>query len=773
VPAIVLVASGFGAGVFAGLSVAPSAWPVWVCVALFAAAGWVRARAASVVGLACLAGGLWGSAVAARAGAECAARWRDGERVALLVEPWDLGEPGGRSRVRVRAPEPCRGILAAVWPRGVAPPRGAAAVTGTWYGGARRGPAWWPARPAAGGRLVVRGIRPVRIAPSPRVRLRLAAERRLVAMFGWPRFALVSALTLGSSDQLDPGMRRRFAGAGLAHILAISGLHVGILAAALVLALQLARVPPGRARLCAVPAVAAYVWLLGMPPPALRAVCLLTVWELARARQRPPVRSAVLSVTALVVALFDPFAVGEVGPCLSFAGAWGAAEGAKWLGALEWNQRWRESRPFKLAQVAAVSLGATLSTAPISAVAFGTVATAAVATNLVAIPVVGVLVPALALALAASPFAAPVAAVAAAGAGLLLDLLERIAATGSELPFALVSVADRVRVAVMLTALVWLWRRIALPKRRAPFRGIVAWRSATLGAALGTAVIWAPVVPRAGSGYRPGWLEIHFLQVGEGDAAVIRTPAGRWVLIDGGPRTPGRDAGASVVVPFLRRVGVRRLAVVIASHGDADHLGGLPAVLRAFPAELVLEPGEPLGSGLYRQWLAAVAGAGARWHRARAGETVALDGVVLRILHPDSAWFARGLPANESGVVLQVEFGRFRALFPGDAGIPMEAERLGAVGGVTLLKVSHHGSLSANGPTWIARLAPRVCVVSVGFNRYGHPASGVLHELARAGCTTYRTDEDGAVRIATDGRVALVTAGARQDSIPLTARGSP
>lgn len=772
-PAIVLVATGFGAGVFAGLSFAPSAWPVWVCVALLAAAAWAWARAASVVLLACLAGGLWGSAVAARAAAGCAVRWRDGERVTLLVEAWDLGEPGGRSRVRVRSPESCRGILAAVWPRGVEPPRGVAAVAGTWYRGAPRGPGWWPARPGAGGRLVVRRVRPMRVAPSPRVSLRLAAEQRLVAMFGLQRFALVSALTLGSSDQLEAGMRRRFAGAGLAHILAISGLHVAILAAALVLTLRLARVPPGRAQLCAVPAVAAYVWLLGMPPPALRAVCLLTVWELARVRQRPPVRSAVLSVTAVLVALFDPFAVGEVGPWLSFAGAWGAAEGARWLGALAWRERWRESRPYGLAQATAVSLGATLATAPLSALAFGTVATSAVATNLVAIPVVGVLVPALAVALVASPLAAPVAAVAAAGAGLLLDLLERIAAAGSELPFALVSVGDRMRVALMLTALVWLWRRIALPKRRAPYRGICAWRSATLGAALVTAVIWAPIIPRAGSGYRPGWLEIHFLQVGQGDAAVLRTPAGRWVLIDGGPRTPGRDAGVSVVVPFLRRVGVGRLAVVIASHGDADHLGGLPAVLRAFPAELVLEPGEPLGSGLYRQWLAAVAGTGARWHRARTGEVFALDGVVLRILHPDSAWFARGLPANESGVVVQVEFGLFRALFPGDAGLPMEAERSGEVGGVTLLKVAHHGSRSANGPTWIGRLAPRLCVVSVGLNRYGHPAAGVLHELARAGCTTYRTDEDGTVRVATDGRVVLAAARARQDSIPLTAGGSP
>ncbi len=568
-------------------------------------------------------------------------------------------------------------------------------------------------------------------------------------------------------------MRRRFAGAGLAHLLAISGLHVGILAAALVLALRLAAVPPARARLIGVPLVAVYVWVLGMPPPALRAVGLLAVWELARSRQRPPLRSAVLATTAVLVAAFDPFAIGEGGPWLSFAGAWGAAEGAKWVDSLDWTERWRASRVRGLAQSVSVSLGATLATAPISALAFGTVATAAVATNLVAIPVVAALVPALALALVSSPIAEPVAAVAAAGAGLLLDLLERIAATGTALPFAVVSVGDRVRVAASLVALVWLWRRIALPRRRAPYAGIIRWRAATLGTAVLAWVVWAPLVPRAASGYRPGWLEIDFLPVGQGDAAVVRTPAGRWLLVDGGPRTPGHDAGTSVVVPFLRRNGVGRLAVVVASHGDADHLGGLPAVLRAFRADLVLEPGQPRGSGLYRQWLAEVQRSGARWHRARAGETIALDGMTLRVLHPDSAWLARGFPANENSVVLQVEYGAFRALLPGDAGFPVEAERAGAVGAVTLLKVAHHGSRLANGPTWIARLAPRLCVVSVGPNRYGHPAPGVLNELARVGCTTYRTDVEGPVRIATDGRVALIATAARQDSIPLTGRGPP
>jgi competence protein ComEC len=321
-------------------------------------------------------------------------------------------------------------------------------------------------------------------------------------------------------------------------------------------------------------------------------------------------------------------------------------------------------------------------------------------------------------------------------------------------------VGDRVRVAVSLVALVWLWRRVSLPRRRAPYAGIARWRAATLGTALVAGFVWAPLIPREGSGYRPGWLEIHFLAVGQGDAAVLRTPAGRWIVVDGGPRTPGHDAGTSVVVPFLRRNGVGRLGVVVASHGDADHLGGLPAVLRAFRAELALEPGQPRAGGLYRQWLVEVQRAGARWHRARAGETITLDGITLRVLHPDSAWLARGFPANENSVVLQV-----------DAGFPVEAERAGAVGAVTLLKVAHHGSRLANGPTWIARLAPRLCVVSVGRNRYGHPAPVVLAELTRVGCTIYRTDVEGPVRIATDGRVALIATAARQDSIPLTGRG--
>jgi competence protein ComEC len=250
-------------------------------------------------------------------------------------------------------------------------------------------------------------------------------------------------------------------------------------------------------------------------------------------------------------------------------------------------------------------------------------------------------------------------------------------------------------------------------------------------------------------------LTVHFLDVGQGDAAALRTPHGRWIVIDGGPRIPGDDAGRRVVVPFLRRHGVERLAVAVATHGDADHLGGLPAVVDAFDPEVVLEPGEPLGRPLYLEFLATVEASGARWHPARAGDRIELDGVVLEVLSPDSLWLRLPLDVNEHGVVLRVSYGAEVLLFQADAGLPVEARLAGRVGRVELLKVGHHGSRTATSDAWLDELAPREAVISVGRrNRYGHPTPEVLGRLARHGIAVLRTDERGTITFSTDGHGA-------------------
>src|SRR6266516_2958429 len=332
----------------------------------------------------------------------------------------------------------------------------------------------------------------------------------------------------------------------------------------------------------------------------------------------------------------------------------------------------------------------------------------------------------------------------AAGAGLGLALLDLVARGAALVPGGHVVMVAGWRAALVWAAVAvaawWLWNS---PRR--PW--LIAARVAFVSTVFVTTT-FRDVISLDDC----RCLTVHFLDVGQGDAAALRTPNGRWIVIDGGPRTPERDAGRRVVVPFLRGQGVGRVAVLVATHGDADHLGGLPAVVEAFDPELVLEPGEPLGRPLYLEFLAGVEASGARWHPARAGDRVEVDGVVLEVLSPDSLWLRLPLDVNEHGVVLRVRYGTVRLLFQADAGLPVESRLVGTVGRVDLLKVGHHGSRSATSDEWLDELEPRTAVISVGrHNNYGHPAPDVLARLARHGVTVFRTDQSGTITFSTDG----------------------
>jgi competence protein ComEC len=295
----------------------------------------------------------------------------------------------------------------------------------------------------------------------------------------------------------------------------------------------------------------------------------------------------------------------------------------------------------------------------------------------------------------------------------------------------------------VLIAAWWLWHT---PRRR----WVVTARIAFVAAL----VSWGSLFFRAPRD-RDGVLTVHFLDVGQGDAAVLRTPAGHWALIDGGPRTAQGDAGRRVVLPFLRRLGASALALVVMTHGHEDHLGGLPAVIEALPPKVVLEPGEPVSRPSYLEFLADVERSGATWHPARTGDRVELDGVTFQVLSPDRAWVAQQEDMNEESVVLLVTYGATRLLFMGDAGVPVEGKLAGRVGRVDVLKVGHHGSLSATSDAWLTELSPSRAVVSVGaHNNYGHPTPEVLDRLGRHHVETLRTDRLGTITLTSDGQRA-------------------
>src|SRR5438876_2683392 len=634
-----------------------------------------RAPLGAAIGVMSVAGMLWGGATVREREVTCAGRWKGDVTRAAIVR---LGDPAPDSGGPVEAdvvPGPCGGALRLRWPDGIPAAGGTTwVVAGRWVGSDDRGV------------LVVRRAKllDARARGRGAVRGRLAA--RSAALFG-RRAPIVDALVFAPNAALDPDVRERYARSGLAHILSISGLHVGFLAAWLGLILRKVSLSPRHRAVASGVVLLGYLWLLGFPAPALRATAMLVVDDVARLRERVAAPRGVIALSALAVLLVDPLALHSIGAWLSVS----AIAAVIWAGRATRRSHWS-------VRALAPAAAATLLTAPITAFAFGTVAPIGVLANLIAIPLGAIVVPGLVISLALSWLVSGLAALLAAGSGLGLALLDLIAQGAAAVPGGhVVMVAGWEAAAVWLAVAAagwWLWNA---PRRR--------WLIAARVAFLVTLVV--------GTSFRDVVLDdcrcltVFFLDVGQGDAAVLRTPNGRWVAIDGGPRIPGIDAGRRVVIPFLRRHGARRVTLVVATHGDADHLGGLPAVVEDFAPELVLEPGEPLGRPLYLEFLAAVEGSGARWHPARAGDRIEVDGVVLEVLSPDSVWMTLPLDVNEHGVVLRVTFGATRLLFQADAGLPVEGHLAGRVGRVELLKVGHHGSSTATSDAWLGELRPR------------------------------------------------------------------
>ena len=711
-PPILWITVAFGAGLCAGL-LGSGEWGVVLPVLLGAAVLWRRAPLGAAIGVMLAAGAVWGTAALREQRASCQGVWAlhptTRSTILRLADP--VSETGGVVEGVVQSGA-CGGSLTVRWPDGH-PAHGGTTwvVAGRFLGDAHRGV------------LVARRVRQLDAVARGRGALRDRIAERSRRLFG-TRAPLVDALVIARRAELDADLRERYTRSGLAHLLSISGLHVAFFAAWLNVLLVRLRLN-ARARFAAGTTVMlAYVWLLGFPAPATRSAAMLALLDIAKLRQRVVAPRGLVALATLCVMLADPWAIQSVGAWLSVA----AVAAVIWAGRATGGERYP-----KLVRVLAPAAAATLLTAPITAYAFGTVAPIGVLANLAAIPLAGVAVPGLMVALLVS------SSWLAAGAGLCLALLDVVARAAAALPGGhFIMIAGPHAAAIWLGILVvawWLWNS---PRR--------PWLVAARLAFVALLVSWATLFHAAGRLSACDCLTVYFLDVGQGDAVALRSPAGRWLLIDGGPRGPQGDAGRRVVVPFLRSHGASQLAGVVATHAHLDHFGGLPAVLDAFDPAFVLEPGQPVPDAGYLGFLGAVESDGAEWRPARRGDRLELDGVTIEVVSPDSAWAASQIDINEESVVLLVTYGTARLLLTGDAGFPTESRLAGRVGHVTLLKVGHHGSRGATSDRWLDELRPDDAVISVGAkNRYGHPAPETLARLRAHGVTVFRTDERGTI----------------------------
>lgn len=749
-PPITLLLLAFGAGLATGLARFPDPRLLIFVLVITSAA----ARRHPTVGLlagAALVGQL--SALVAWAGeaTRCAARHRSGEMTLTLL-PIDPPPPSaGRVEAEVVGGG-CTDPIAVRWgPRPTVEVGVPVRVTGTWI----PRPEGLFGRP--GGILVVRRLE--RIAPhsAPRTSHSLRARRALLAttarLYG-DQAPLVDALLFDRRGAIDRDTRDRFAASGLVHLLSISGFHVGLIVGWMLVILRLLRVRHAPAWVAATVIGIGYVAWLGWPAPATRAAALALMMCVARLRQRVVRWDALLAATALAVLIVDPWAIADLGAWLSVTSLGGATLAVRWSD-LRWGTH-------PLIRTLSGSIGATLATAPLTAGALGSVALAGIGLNFVGIPVAAITIPAVLASVLLAPIWAGGAASLAAGGGALLALLDRVAAVGAAIPYGQVTMEMGWRGALPWIGftLVSLWCIAGRATAAVATTRAVTAAGAFIWIVLG-AREWKRLAPH------PPGLVLTFLDVGQGDATVIETPSGHWLVVDAGPAGDGRDAGRRVVAPFLARRGVRRLEALILSHAHLDHYGGMGALLDRFEVLRYLEPGEAVDDPGYRTLLDQVAASGAAWSPIRRGDTLRVDGVEIVVLHPHTTWNEWGLDLNEDSDVLLVRYGAFEALLAGDAGLPAEADLSGKVGDVEVLKVGHHGSAGASGDAWLRELRPEVAVISVGRgNRYRHPSAAALRRLVAVGAEVWRTDEAGSVEIWTDGTTVKVSGRDRRRVLP-------
>jgi competence protein ComEC len=553
--------------------------------------------------------------------------------------------------------------------------------------------------------------------------LRARAQAALGEGVPWQQAALLRGMALGDDAGLPDPVRDEFRASGLSHLVAASGQNVMLLAA-LVLAVC-ALVGLGlHARLALVLAmIAIYVPLAGAGPSIQRAGVMGAAAVVAVLASRPAARWHALLLAAAVTLTLNPRAIEDIGWQLSFAAV---------VAILLMATRLREGLarrglPSGLAEATALTGAATLGTAPLIAAHFGQASLVSLPANIAAAPAVA---PAMWLGMASAAIGqvSPVlAAPFTALAGFPAAYVMWVAHVASGMPGAQATVPVAVVAAGCLVAI------LAIACRRA--RPLAA---AALVAALAIAV----VVPRsqAGAATTPAGLRITFLDVGQGDATLIQRRDAA-ILFDTGP-PDGR------IVARLRRAGVRRLDLLAVTHAQDDHDGGAAAVLRTMPVGIVLDGRDGIRDGAGARMAAEARRRRVRLVAPRAGQTLQVGGVTIRVLWPEAAPALReeGTDPNERAIVAEAKADSVRVLLTADA----ESDVLGRLDlePVDVLKVAHHGSADAGLPAVLARLNPRLAAIEVGRNnRYGHPAASTVRALTSAGTAVVRTDRDGSIRV--------------------------
>lgn len=575
-----------------------------------------------------------------------------------------------------------------------------------------------------------------------------------------PAGSLLSGILLGIGSGIPRSLYDAFNATATSHIIVISGSNISVVAGLLMVSLG-RLFGARRAAPLTVLGIALYVLFVGADAAVVRAGIMGSLAVIALQLGRPSTALVSLATSALIMTAINPLNLWDIGFQLSAMATLGLIVCAPPLQALSERRLQQALGNRRAAQIGGflndgllITLAAQITTTPLVVYAFGRLSLISLLTNLLILPV--------------QPFimlwgGAAVLVGFVPGLGWLAQLIAYI-------PW------------LCLIYTVWVVRLTArLPLATLDFgRFSAGWLGAyyaLLGIALAAQArqvsvraLWARLAPHlpgqalaggmatvalflwlAAFQGPDGLLHVYFLDVGQGDAILVRSPGGRQVLIDGGPSPTQLAWQVGRHLPFWDR----SLDVVVLSHPDGDHINGLIPLVERYDIGLAID--SPLSPQAREggPWLAALQRRGVRREVGQRGQRLHLgDGVWLDVLHPpDPPRQGTSADENNNSVVVRLGYGRLCLLLTGDIEEAGEAVLLaeGALLRCPVLKVSHHGSAGATSEAFLAAAAPQVAIIQVGAeNRFGHPAAALLDRLASA--RIYRTDQDGTIEVISDGQ---------------------
>ena len=555
--------------------------------------------------------------------------------------------------------------------------------------------------------------------------------------------ALVTAVLIGDRAAIPDDVRERLKVSGTYHVIAISGGNIAVFVVIVSALCRLVGLGPRAGAMATLVVLLVYAAVVVSGPSVRRAVLVAVLYLAARAvdHRTPPWQAAAMACAGLLVAW--PLDLRDVGFVLTFgaAGALLAVGETARLATVPVAIRW-------LLQSIVASLAVEAVLLPVQAMAFGRVSIAGVLLNLAAVPAMTV-----AQLSGLAVVAADVAGATASLAGWASDLSVRLLVASASLADAAPWLTDRApppawqAVAVYYVALVGTVRGT----------GKVRAMSAVVCVAAGWLVAFGEPARIRRLPASASQVRLTMLDVGQGDAMLLEPPAGEPLLIDTGGRPfgGGLEIGTRVVAPALWARDVRSLSALLITHGDPDHMGGAGGVLTSMPVGEawfgIRVPRHVAGDDLLTELDARHVGV----RYLRAGGTIALGRLRLRVLHPPEPDWERPRVRNDDSVVIEAVDGDVAFLLLGDVSADVERSLVPQLtpARVRILKVAHHGSRTSTSQALLDAWHPQLALISAGRgNSFGHPARDVLERLAAAGVRVLRTDQSGQVTVVSDGR---------------------